>query len=274
MKNENQKKHENALTDQEVLNNFEWNNTTQTVVYNDKPKEIWNCKNGYLYVTIYNKGWRKNYRLHRLIAMKYITNPQPEIYDQIDHIDGNKHNNDISNLRWVTRSENMKSYFQSLKKDGVKQKRRKRKDVIINNGDGTTTTTKFDGYVYYNVAYTPIHTAKTLVQLAEYMNSNTMSVQEAIKYPSAGGKFIIKPEYTTTTTSKEYHLYTYPSMQLVASFDAIGDVAGHINTSAEEIEKMMKEYNKYKKNEEKYVYEFPYRIITTDKVINQITTNN
>ena len=60
--------------------------------------------NGYLCVNLYKDGKKKNCRVHRLVAEAYI--PNPEDKPEIDHIDGNRKNNDISNLRWVTSAEN------------------------------------------------------------------------------------------------------------------------------------------------------------------------
>lgn len=45
------------------------------------------------------------YYSHRLIAEVFVDNPNN--YEEIDHIDMNKKNNHISNLRWVDRKENM-----------------------------------------------------------------------------------------------------------------------------------------------------------------------
>lgn len=42
----------------------------------------------------------KHYRVHRVVADTFI--PNPNNYPQVDHIDNNKHNNDINNLRWVS----------------------------------------------------------------------------------------------------------------------------------------------------------------------------
>ena len=59
---------------------------------------------GYLYVDLRLNGVRKKCYIHRLLGMHYIDNPDNK--PEIDHIDRNKQNNDLSNLRWVTRLEN------------------------------------------------------------------------------------------------------------------------------------------------------------------------
>lgn len=43
-------------------------------------------------------------RIHRLIAITYIDNPCG--FDTVDHIDENKFNNSVDNLRWLSRGEN------------------------------------------------------------------------------------------------------------------------------------------------------------------------
>ena len=59
---------------------------------------------GYLMVRLCDKGVDKCYSVHRLVAEHYI--PNPENKPQVDHIDRNKLNNHVSNLRWVTNQEN------------------------------------------------------------------------------------------------------------------------------------------------------------------------
>jgi len=61
-------------------------------------------KDGYYMIGLYKNCKKKVFKIHRLIALHYI--PLVDGKDVVDHIDQNKINNDISNLRWVTKSEN------------------------------------------------------------------------------------------------------------------------------------------------------------------------
>lgn len=60
---------------------------------------------GYYMVSFSYSNKSKPLRVHRLIAETYI--PNPESQPEINHKDGNKLNNDIANLEWVTHLENM-----------------------------------------------------------------------------------------------------------------------------------------------------------------------
>jgi hypothetical protein len=63
-------------------------------------------KKQYLGVLLCRNGKQENKKIHRLVAEAFI--PNPNNYPQIDHIDGNKTNNTVSNLEWVTNEENMR----------------------------------------------------------------------------------------------------------------------------------------------------------------------
>lgn len=56
----------------------------------------------------YLKYWRngKSFSIHQAVAKAFIPNPDKK--EQVNHIDGNKANNDVSNLEWVNNLENMR----------------------------------------------------------------------------------------------------------------------------------------------------------------------
>ena len=59
---------------------------------------------GYKNVMLYGTPKRKVYYVHRLVAEAFIENPENK--SEVNHLDGNKGNNIISNLEWCTRLEN------------------------------------------------------------------------------------------------------------------------------------------------------------------------
>lgn len=59
---------------------------------------------GYLQVDLHNQGNKKTHRVHRLVAMAFIENPNN--YEEINHRDEDKANNCVSNLEWCDRKHN------------------------------------------------------------------------------------------------------------------------------------------------------------------------
>lgn len=70
-----------------------------------KPIKGYIDKYGYRRILLYVNGKRKKYFVHRLVAEKYIDNPNN--LPQVNHKDGNKLNNCVANLEWVTPKQNI-----------------------------------------------------------------------------------------------------------------------------------------------------------------------
>lgn len=76
-------------------------------IYNTKTNILLTSRDnghGYLYVDLYKNSKHKRYYVHRLVANTFI--PNLENKKEVNHIDGDKNNNSVSNLEWVTSSEN------------------------------------------------------------------------------------------------------------------------------------------------------------------------
>ena len=76
-------------------------------------------KSGYLTVSFCIDGLKSNHSVHRLVARAFISNESNK--PQVNHKDGNKHNNNVNNLEWVTRSENGLHAYRILKVNSRKK---------------------------------------------------------------------------------------------------------------------------------------------------------
>lgn len=87
-------------------------------------------KNGYCQVNLTKNSKQKCFKVHRLVALHFIENPNN--LPDINHIDGNKENNNVNNLEWVSRRENCchrsflkekkSSNFIGVTKDNIRNK--------------------------------------------------------------------------------------------------------------------------------------------------------
>lgn len=83
-------------------------------------KQTFHKRTGYMRVKIGDKPRE----LHALIGEMWIMNTNPNVFDCIDHIDGNKLNNHYTNLRWTSRGQNIKYYHQLERDKGITHKKR------------------------------------------------------------------------------------------------------------------------------------------------------
>ena len=73
---------------------------------NGKLRKLNNHKLGYKLIALQENGKTKTHLVHRLVAEMFIDNPNNKT--EVNHKDGNKSNNNVNNLEWATRSENIK----------------------------------------------------------------------------------------------------------------------------------------------------------------------
>ena len=69
-----------------------------------KRLKSYTINSGYEAIKLTKEGKKKAFLVHRLVALTFL--PNEEDHPEVNHIDGNKSNNALSNLEWCSRSEN------------------------------------------------------------------------------------------------------------------------------------------------------------------------
>lgn len=96
-----------------------------------KLKELYtikNSKHSYIKFNIRKNKKSVGKLLHRLIAEHFI--PNPNNFNEVNHIDGNKLNNNVNNLEWCSREMNMKYAVKTKLIGGHKWKSESKKNLI------------------------------------------------------------------------------------------------------------------------------------------------
>lgn len=88
---------------------------------------------GYWKVKLVKDGARKDYRIHRLVALSFLEKEDGK--DVVNHKDGNKLNNDVQNLEWCTQKENIDHAVEfGLRKKCSNSQREVILDKYVTNG--------------------------------------------------------------------------------------------------------------------------------------------
>lgn len=84
------------------VRSLNWNRSGQIKVLPLNP----NSRTGYIQIGLYQPETKRSIckYIHRLVAEAFL--PNPNNLEQVDHIDGNKAHNSVSNLRWCSRKFN------------------------------------------------------------------------------------------------------------------------------------------------------------------------
>ncbi|NEZ46509.1 hypothetical protein FDF74_04675 [Clostridium niameyense] len=116
------------------------NNHSKLQVVDEKIKSTRKDIQGYLLLDLYKDNIGKTFRVHRLVADAFIENSENK--ESVNHIDGNKENNRVSNLEWATfKEQNEHFYRNNLKsKDSINKaikamnKAQSKRVKCLNNG--------------------------------------------------------------------------------------------------------------------------------------------
>lgn len=91
-------------------------NHTKIQVVPEKIKSLRKIKQGYLLVDLYKNNIQTTFRVHRLVADNFLINYENK--ETVNHINGDKADNRVSNLEWATpKEQNEHFYKNNLKSD-------------------------------------------------------------------------------------------------------------------------------------------------------------
>lgn len=100
-----------SLTHIEVIKS-RWGNLCERKIKGRVLKmSLW--RNGYFYFSLWKNNKETSFSVHRIVSIHFI--PNLENKPEVNHKDGNRKNNRIENLEWVTSSENRIHSFRVLK---------------------------------------------------------------------------------------------------------------------------------------------------------------
>lgn len=106
-------------------------------------------KQGYVQLALSKNNKLKTFKIHRLVAIAFIKNSSNK--REVNHIDGNKKNNSLNNLEWVTSKENIEHAI----KTGLRNKTNAKKinQYDLNNNFLATWSSLKEAQISCNVSH-------------------------------------------------------------------------------------------------------------------------
>lgn len=118
---------------------------------NGKPLKYSINHNGYQIINFYVNHKRKGFCVHTLVATHFVPN-NDTTKTQVNHKDGNKQNNNVDNLEWVTPLENTRHAIEVLGKNHIEENNPNARPIqgINKNGDILEFNSIIQGARYFN----------------------------------------------------------------------------------------------------------------------------
>lgn len=109
---------------------------------------------GYYYVMLKNENGQKRFDVHRLVAMAWVTNPNPDKYTLVNHKDENTYNNCYLNLEWCDHGYNT-NYGTATKRISKKLKGQRAHNAmkLIDLSTGIEYPSKVAAYEALGISY-------------------------------------------------------------------------------------------------------------------------
>ena len=137
-------------------------------------------KDGYNHISLSRLKEKSNKRVHRLVAEAFISNPENK--PEVNHKDGNKQNNNVDNLEWVSMQDNITHSV----KNGI-------------SGRGTMQKRNTSGYIGVSKSYKKwaayITVSGKVIKLGRYDSKIDAALaydKASIKYHGCTGKLNFK----------------------------------------------------------------------------------
>lgn len=152
---------------------YEVSNTGKVRDFKGNIKPMYKNNKGYYCLSLYYKGKTYHPTIHRLVAKAFIQNPYN--YNQVNHIDCNKDNNNINNLEWCNQrynyNEGMKTFQYSKNENHYFAKLRNSDIPII--------------YELYKLGFTRV----TVSRIFSINPSSLEAIEKGISYRELGYDF-------------------------------------------------------------------------------------
>ena len=135
-------------------------------------------RHGYERVCLFKMDRERRYRVHRLVAMAFI--PNPDNLPQVNHIDGNKRNNHVSNLEWITNEDNMRHAKEHGLRAGHERFCESKKKRVIATNIATGEQIAFDSILAARKAIGTCHVQEVLNGIRQQAKGYTFTLEEVV----------------------------------------------------------------------------------------------